>query len=163
MDKNTQDQQQPNQPQLKSPGAEGWKAGISSGLTWFAGMSLFSVVVGKILGNHIVLPTRPPVLVKVNAPKIWDIIKNNAFGNALWAGMFGLFDASRAVSNTKHENTETLLIHENNLLRGQLDQAGEILNQTATFIQQAGQPAASHAEKALAEKAAAAEAKHTVH
>ncbi len=147
-------------PVLKSPVAEGWKAGLTSGLAWFAGMSTLSVILGKITGHGtVILPTRPPTTVHIQPPKVMQIIKDSFVSNALWGLMFGLNDASRAISNTAHENKENLLTHENAVLREQLGQAGEILNQTAAYMQMAGQPAASHAEKALADKAAHADAK----
>ena len=89
-------------------------------------------------------------------------IKGALFGNTVMAAIFGMFEGFRAKENAVRDNKETLLMHENYQLREQLNQAGEMLNQTGSYLLQAGKPAGSHTEKALADKAAAADSKHSV-
>ena len=156
-------------PVLKSPAVEGWKAGLSAGLIVTGLFTLVSVAFGKLspssrlLGSVEQAVGKQRLLTEISElgapPKIWDIVKSSIVGNAVWGTLWGAVDGLSASRNAKRDNKEILLTHENAVLREQLGQAGEILNQTAAYMQMAGQPAASHAKKALADKAAHADAK----
>ena len=154
-------------PQLKSPAVEAWKAGITSALTWFAGMSLFSVVLGKAFrpasqSVHRALGGGESLQIVGSIPqKAMDIFKRSFFSNALWATMFGTFDASRAASNTAHENKETTLMAENAMLHNRLGETDEVLDKLRSAFR-ADHRAGSFSEKALADKAVQADAKHNL-